>query len=399
MDSLTNVGANTGIANADRFKSLKEILLWVLDLPQAERQAALDQACADDQELRSEIEGLLAHEEMAHKILKADLLIRPVFDDSPLWWPPQGSPETASPRLTGQDVSHYRIMELLGEGGWSEVYKAEDTRLGRPVALKFLRHDAVGGPETKARFIREARAIAAMEHPNICTLYAIEEWRGRLFLAMSLIEGQTLKDWIQRGPLELGEVLGIARQVTLGLEAAHAKGIIHRDIKPSNIIVSANGRAQILDFGIARRSDISEITSSGVILGTVSYMSPEQAQGGAIDNRTDLWSLGVVLFELLTGRRPFDAASDTGTLHAIVNMDPPDIHDLRPDLPSGFSGVLRRALAKSKEDRYADASEFRRDLEGLRGSSDARGGWVGARLRVGYGEVDGSRPGYVPPSS
>jgi serine/threonine protein kinase len=341
-----------GIAVAsDRFNRVKEILLRVMDAPRSDRALVLDRECDGDRDLRREVEELLAQEGKLETFRFGATHALETEPDAP---------------LVGRIISHYRIDALLGEGGIGRVYRAEDMVLGRSVALKFLRPNSVGSGESKARFIREARAAAALNHPNICTLHAIEESDGGLFLDMALVEGETLRARIERGALPPEDALGIAVQVASGLEAAHAKGIIHRDVKPSNIMIAADDRVQVLDFGLARLTGYAEVTLSGEILGTAEYMSAEQAQGQPVDARTDVWSLGVVLFEMLTGQRPFDRDSITAVLYAIVNETPPDLRDLDPKLPEALSAILTRALAKRREDRYGEVREFRQDLERIR---------------------------------
>jgi serine/threonine protein kinase/WD40 repeat protein len=259
-------------------------------------------------------------------------------------------------------VSHFRILERLGRGGTGVVYRAIDLRLLRTVALKFLAPDRGASEEDRRRFLREARAASALDHPNICTLYEIGETAdGRLFLAMAFCEGETLARRIERGPLPLGLAIDLATQVAAGLEAAHEKGIVHRDIKPGNLIVTPGGRLKIVDFGIARRSDQTQLTDAGMALGTTVYMSPEQLRGEEVDRRTDLWSLGVVLYEMVTGDIPFDGA-ETEMVTGILQRTPRPLGALRPGVPEALERIVARALAKPRGQRYASAAEMRTAL-------------------------------------
>ncbi|MEX2300598.1 MAG: protein kinase [Bryobacterales bacterium] len=223
--------------------------------------------------------------------------------------------------MIGQTISHYRIVEKLGEGGMGVVYKAEDTKLRRTVALKFLRGDVLESGEHKERFLREAQAAAALDHPNICTVHEIDEAAGKTFLAMAFVEGQSVKDKIAERPLKLEEALDIAIQTAQGLQAAHEKGVVHRDIKPANLIVNAQGQVKIMDFGLAQLTDRTRLTQTSTLLGTPAYMSPEQAQRLPADRRTDIWSLGAVLYEMATGRLPFEGDREAAVLHAIIHED------------------------------------------------------------------------------
>ena len=207
--------------------------------------------------------------------------------------------------MIGQTISRYRVVEKLGEGGMGVVYKAEDTKLSRTVALKFLGAHLLGNAEARQRFLREAQAAAALHHPNICTVYEIDEAEGRTFIAMAFLEGESLEQKIARGPLPIKELLDIGQQAAKGLQAAHEKGILHRDIKPANILIDATGHATIMDFGLARLTEASRLTKADTTMGTVAYMSPEQARGEEVDPRSDLWALGVVLYEMTCGRPPF----------------------------------------------------------------------------------------------
>ncbi len=215
--------------------------------------------------------------------------------------------------MIGSVVSHYKILEKLGEGGMGVVYKAEDTRLKRTVALKFLPPDLTRDPDAKERFIHEAQAASSLQHNNICVVYDIDETDdGQMFISMECLEGETLKKEIERGPLKIEEALDIAIQIARGHTKAHESGIVHRDIKPANILITSDGVAKIVDFGLAKLSGRTMLTKTGSTLGTAPYMSPEQASGGVVDHRTDIWSLGVVLYEMIAGRRPFDERLRTG---------------------------------------------------------------------------------------
>ncbi len=259
----------------------------------------------------------------------------------------------------------YRIIEEIGRGGMGVVYKAEDLKLKRRVALKFLPPHLMDSPDLKERFLIEAQAAAALNHPNICVIHEVGEDEERSFIAMEFVEGETLRERVRKGPLKPGEALGIAAQVAAGLGEAHLKGIVHRDIKSANIMVTAQGRAKIMDFGLAKLQGASSLTRSQTTLGTVAYMSPEQARGKGLDGRTDIWSLGVVLYELLSGKLPFQGEHDQSVIYAILHEEPESLKKARPDAAPEMEQVICQALAKKPADRYQTMEEFREDVEAL----------------------------------
>src|SRR5512139_747001 len=274
--------------------------------------------------------------------------------------------------MNGQTVGHYHVVSKLGSGGMGVVYEAEDTKLGRHVALKFLPAEMAQDQASLERFQREAKAASALNHPGICTVYAIEQHEGQHFIAMELLEGETLADRIRRGPLEVGALLDLGIQIADALESAHAKGIVHRDLKPANIFVGPRGQAKILDFGLAKierarpaagaeHSEAptaiqpNELTTAGSTMGTVSYMSPEQARGQVTDARTDLFSLGTVLYQAATGALPFQGETSAVVFDAILNREPLPLGQAKPDLPAELGRILARALEKDRNLRYQTA--------------------------------------------
>jgi serine/threonine protein kinase len=254
----------------------------------------------------------------------------------------------------GDSILHYRIVGPLGSGGMGVVFKADDTRLKRPVALKFLSAALGADPEAKDRLVHEAQAVSALDHPNICTIYEINRTDdGQLFLAMAYYEGETLKTRLAHGRLPLEIALDLFAGVVRGVAAAHDVGIIHRDIKPANIIVTSRGEVKLLDFGLAKSEGQTAITRTGSVVGTIAYMSPEQVTGQAIDARADVWALGVLLFEMIAGRLPFTGTSDAAVLHAIASTTPPSLSEVCPDVPWAVARLVARALKRDPAGRFA----------------------------------------------
>jgi len=262
----------------------------------------------------------------------------------------------------------YKIVEVVGRGGMGIVYKAEDTKLKRNIALKFLPPELIRDPESRERFVLEAQAAAALSHPNICTIHEICEEEGDSFIAMEYIEGQSLKARMKKAPLGVEEAVDIAVQVAEGLEEAHKKGIIHRDIKSANIMVTDKGQAKIMDFGLAKVKGGTLLTREGTTLGTVAYMSPEQARGEEVDHRSDVWSLGVVLYEMLSGKLPFVGDREASILYSVVHEEPKPLKAIKPDIPVELQQIIARALKKKPESRYSSVTEMLNDLKNYRDS-------------------------------
>jgi serine/threonine protein kinase len=266
--------------------------------------------------------------------------------------------------MIGQTISHFKILEKLGAGGMGVVYKAQDLKLDRHVALKFLPQHLTEDERAKKRFIYEAKATSALDHPNICTVYEIDETSdGRMFIAMAYYEGESLKERLERGPLELSETLEIVSQIARGLAKVHERNITHRDIKPANILLAPEEIVKIVDFGLAKLEGRTKLTKTGTTVGTVAYMSPEQVQGEEVDHRTDIWSLGAVFYEMLTGECPFPGDHEAAVMYRIVNKEPREIAEHDSSLPSHLQTTLDRLLAKAPDDRYQTLVDFSADLQ------------------------------------
>jgi serine/threonine protein kinase/tetratricopeptide (TPR) repeat protein len=267
--------------------------------------------------------------------------------------------------MIGKSISHYRILEKIGQGGMGVVFKAEDTKLMRTVALKFLPQELMRDPEAKTRFIREAQAAAALDHPHICTVYEIDEEGDRIFISMAFVDGKSLKQKLAEGPLEFPEASDLASQIASALLTAHTQGIVHRDVKPANVMLTKKGQAKVMDFGLAKLSWGADLTRTATVMGTAAYMSPEQVRGETADHRTDIWSLGCTLYEMLTGKRPFEIPETQAVFHAILSREPPALRSLRADVPEGLAAVVTKAMQKDPAHRYADLKPMIRDLKSI----------------------------------
>lgn len=345
----------------ERWQQVDRLFHEALERPENERAAFLDAACGEDADLRREIESLLAADataETADELIPAQVAADMLGEQRARQW-------------IGRAFSHYRILSQIGSGGMGEVYLALDSRLDRKIALKMLPEQFSRDPERLRRFEREARAASALNHPNIITIYEIGESDERRYIATELIEGETLRERMKRGTLSFSDALNIATQVATALDAAHQAGIIHRDIKPENVMLRHDGIVKVLDFGLAKHVELSEaqanpqsakrnpqFTQPGAVMGTVRYMSPEQARGEKLDTRTDLFSLGVMLYEMVSGRAPFTGGTTSDALAAILRDEPP----LIADAPKELWAILEKALRKNREDRYLNAGEIFADL-------------------------------------
>src|SRR5215469_1370719 len=349
------------------WRRAEELCQKALDLDQSRRAEFLHSACGDDEELRQEVEGLLAHEKKAEQFIESPALevAGKIYANR--------APSEGWRNLIGSTVSHYRVIEKLGGGGMGVVYKAEDTDLGRFVALKFLPDDTALDSQALTRFQREARAASALNHPNIVTIYELGHLNGTHYIAMEMIRGETLRALLASGPLPFRKAIAIATQIADALAKAHETGLVHRDLKPENLMVTHDGTAKILDFGLAKLHDRlpnsdspTSLTDPGMVMGTVGYMSPEQANGGTLDYRSDQFSFGAVVYEMVSGRPAFQGRGKAEITAAILRDQPEPLHSLKLQAPAPFFWILERCLAKDQNQRYASTRDLAHDLTTVR---------------------------------
>jgi serine/threonine protein kinase/tetratricopeptide (TPR) repeat protein len=362
--------------DAERWRKIEHVFHAALQAEPSRRAAILEDSCAGDESLRHEVESLLAHHENAETFIET-----PAFATAKAT---AGSKQLSSgrggavPFAPGAAIAQYRVLDEIGAGGMGVVYKAEDTKLGRLVALKFLPETLATDASALERFHREARAASALNHPNICTIYAIEEYQGHAFIAMEYLEGRTLKDQILGRPLDNDQISKLGIQVAEALSAAHSRGVVHRDVKPGNIVVTDSGPVKVLDFGLAKligslAGDVAtrSLTESHTVTGTLPYMSPEQLRGREVDARTDIYALGVVLYEMATGRRPFTAEIAPQLIDDILNRPAELPRQVNPKLSLKLEEIILKCLEKDPEDRYQSAKEIAVDLRRMMAPSSA----------------------------
>src|SRR5262245_697158 len=356
------------VMNPDRWRQVEQLYHSALECEVNQRAAFLAEACADDDSLRREVESLLAHQSQAENLMEAPVMevaAKALADDQ------IGS-------MTGQSLGSYQILSQLGAGGMGEVYRARDNRLDRTVALKILPGEVAADADRLRRFVREAKAASALNHPHVATIYEIGEAEGVNFIAMEYIEGRTLAAEINGRPLDAAKIIEIGIQIADALDEAHSKGITHRDIKPANLMLTARGQVKVLDSGLAKvgppagQGDMSQFstqTTPGAVIGTVAYMSPEQALGREVDHRTDIFSLGVALYEMATGQRPFRGTTASETIDLILHAQPEAIAHINEQAPAELERIVGKCLEKERERRYQSAHELLDDLDRLKHGS------------------------------
>lgn len=347
------------------WEKVEQIFHTALDLSAGERNSYLQRECAGDAELFSEVQSLLSSFEQ-----NSDFLDEPVFNLGL-----EAMTDKPQKNLSGSEIGYYKLEEKIGSGGMGEVYKAVDTRLNRHVALKFLSESLENDNAAKRRLVKEAQAVAMLEHPNICAVHGIEQTDEHYFIAMQYIEGETLAEYIARQSVTVEEFKTLARQIVTAVAFAHSHGVIHRDLKPGNIMLTAGGQIKVLDFGLAKvlpqkqpfgrdsGDDLSRLSQHGLIIGTVSYMSPEQLRGEKLDYQSDIFSVGIILYELLAKQNPFKHESQAETIAATLSREPPTIKKLSPEIPENLIGLVEKCLQKDKEKRFQSAAEILVELD------------------------------------
>ena len=363
------LGNLSDLMTPERWKQIEQLVQKALECGPAERAAFLDQTCDGDPEMRLEVESLIAAAEPAQSFLAGDALENATLVLE----------ETGSESLIGSRIGPYLIQQQLGTGGMGEVYLAQDVRLRRQIALKLLDHSLMGDSRSHQRFLREARMASALDHPNICTIHEVGEEAGRPFIAMQFVEGVTLMRAIDGKPMPLDSLFGLSLQIADAIAAAHARGIIHRDIKAGNIMVTPDGKAKVLDFGLAKLLDQrteeethdAHLTMTGLVIGTPGSMSPEQARGEHVDHRSDIFSFGVVMYQMATGSAPFAGRSKVDVISAVLSQTQSPAAELNKVVPQRFSELLDRALAKEPGGRYQTMDELISDLKDIVGEMDS----------------------------
>jgi eukaryotic-like serine/threonine-protein kinase len=355
----------------DRWQEIEKICQAALELEESQRRAFLEKACAGDEKLQREVESLLRFEGRGDRFIE-----EPALELAAKMIVPE-NPES----LLGQQLGSYQILSLLGAGGMGVVYRGRDVRLNRSVAIKVLPKDKMSDPERKRRFIQEARAASALNHPNIITIHDVGSESGIDFIVMEYVAGKSVDQLIPRKGMRLNEALKLAIQMADALAKAHSAGIVHRDLKPTNVMVADEGLMKVLDFGLAKLTEVEgdkdgtrtleSQTEEGMIIGTLSYMSPEQAEGRKVDARSDIFSFGAVLYEMISGQKAFQGDSKLSTLGAIVKQEPKPVSELLPGIPRDLEKVINRCLRKDPARRFQTMADLKVVLEELKDESDS----------------------------